>query len=228
VPKVNGFFSLYPRECGELNAILYGSVDAKFPHVEDFLSVSQITAAGKPSSWVARDSWMPMATTGQKPLFYEGTNEWYALTASDFDPGRMVILPRELRPFISVTNQAAASVVESRFTPQRVDLSVQAQETALVVVAQTYYHAWRAFLDGQPTRLLRANYAFQAVEVPRGRHRVELVYQDKALCWGSVISALTVLVCVAGWFRLGSRSGTHSAAGELVEAGGAPPNSEPS
>jgi len=226
VPKVNGFFSLYPAECGELNAILYGSLDANFPHVEDLLSVSQVTAAEKPPGWVARDSWLPMVTAGQKPLFYKGTNEWYALTASNFDPGTMVILPSELRPYVSVTHQATAHVLESRFTPQRVNLSVEALEPALVVISQTYYHAWRAFLDGQPTRLLRANYAFQAVEVPRGQHHVQLVYQDNALCWGAVISSLTLIGCILSWFRLRSGTGTHFAAGELIEASGSPPNSE--
>ena len=38
VPKVNGFFSLYPRECGELASVLYGSTNADFPRLADFMS----------------------------------------------------------------------------------------------------------------------------------------------------------------------------------------------
>jgi hypothetical protein len=50
-----------------------------------------------------------------------------------------------------------------------VDIEAEAAEPSLVVVAQTYYHDWRADVDGQPTHLLRANHAFQAVQVPAAR-----------------------------------------------------------
>jgi uncharacterized membrane protein YfhO len=65
----------------------------------------------------------------------------------------------------------------------------------MVVVAQAFYHPWRAYVDGAPVRLWRANYAFQAVEVPAGRHRLELVYEDKTFRAGSAVSLATLLGC---------------------------------
>ena len=47
VPKVNGFFSIYPRECGELNSILYVSTNVCPPALADFMSVSQLTGQVK-------------------------------------------------------------------------------------------------------------------------------------------------------------------------------------
>ena len=41
-----------------------------------------------------------------------------------------------------------------------------ADQPSLVVAAQTFYPCWKASVDGQPARLWRANYAFQAVQVP--------------------------------------------------------------
>jgi uncharacterized membrane protein YfhO len=66
-------------------------------------------------------------------------------------------------------------------------------------VAQAWYPAWHAYVDGQPTRLWRANYAFQALEVPAGRHQIEIVYQDKKFYTGCVISIATLLACAAIW-----------------------------
>ena len=43
-------------------------------------------------------------------------------------------------------------------------------------------------MDGKPAALWRANYAFQAVEVPSGRHEVRLVYADRAFWFGTAIS----------------------------------------
>jgi uncharacterized membrane protein YfhO len=56
-------------------------------------------------------------------------------------------------------------------------------------------------VDGKAVPLWRANYAFQALEVPAGKHEVHLVYEDEAFDWGIVISLLSLLACGAAWFR---------------------------
>ena len=81
----------------------------------------------------------------------------------------------------------------------------------LAVLSQTFYHFWQAEVDGQATPVLRANYAFQAVEVPAGKHRVVLRYQDGAFFKGLVITVVALLICGAGWWV--SRGAPKPAAG---------------
>jgi uncharacterized membrane protein YfhO len=69
----------------------------------------------------------------------------------------------------------------------------------MVVVAQAFYHPWRAFVDGKTVPLWRANYAFQSLEVPAGSHQVELRYVDKNFLAGCLISMTALLVCAVGW-----------------------------
>ena len=73
---------------------------------------------------------------------------------------------------------------------------MEAAEPSLVVLAQTFYHRWAAYVDGQSTPLLRANYAFQAVQVPAGKHHVRLAYQDRAFYAGASISSVAILGCL--------------------------------
>jgi len=70
------------------------------------------------------------------------------------------------------------------------------------VISQTYYHLWNAFVDEKPVPLLRANLAFQALEVPAGVHRVKLVYRDYNLMLGSYISLASCIVCGLLWRKL--------------------------
>jgi uncharacterized membrane protein YfhO len=94
-------------------------------------------------------------------------------------------------------------VLGLQFKVQRADIEVEAAEPALVVVAQTYYHNWRAYVDGQPAHLLRANYAFQALQVPAGRHHVRLAYEDLAFQLGAAVSicmAVNCFICLR-WLR---------------------------
>ena len=194
VPKVDGFFSLTPRESDDLNSLLYGTTN-EFPRLEDFMGVSQISAPDEFYHWQSRQAFLPLATAGQKPVFLNDADTLRALTRPDFDGVTRCFLPPEAKPFVTVTNQTAASVLKSHFGTQSVDIEIEAGAPSLVVVAQTWYHNWRAEVDGKPARLLRANHAFQAVEIPEGRHRVQLIYRDRAFEIGAVRFAAG-LACV--------------------------------
>lgn len=202
VPKVDGFFSLTPRESDEVLSYFYRTTNADFPRLEDFMGVSQITAPGEMFKWKSRETFLPLVTAGQKPIFLDGEKTLQALTKSDFDGNKIVFLPPEMKSFVTVSNQTSAKILNPKFGTQSLDLEIEAAETSLVVVAQTYYHDWQAQIDGQPTVLLRANHAFQAVQVPAGRHKIHFAYEDRAFKIGATISILAWLLCLIGLFRL--------------------------
>jgi uncharacterized membrane protein YfhO len=62
------------------------------------------------------------------------------------------------------------------------------------VLAYTYYPGWRATVDGQPTQILRANYALMALSLEAGEHNVVLDYRPVSLMLGMLISILSVLI----------------------------------
>jgi hypothetical protein len=195
VPKVDGFFSLMPRENDGLISLLYGATNANFPKLNDFLGVSQITAPDEFFHWQPRRTSLPLVTAGQKPVFLDDPGTLRALTQPDFDGGKMVFLPPEAKSLVTVTNQTTARVINSQFKAQSVETEVEAAGPSLVVVAQTYYHDWRVYVDGKPVPLLRANYAFQAFQIPAGRHHVRLVYEDRMFQFGAAVSICMVVNC---------------------------------
>jgi hypothetical protein len=207
VPKLDGFFSLYLRESDRVLAQLYGAdahgIDLK--GLKDFLGVSQIsapdTAPGRILDWTARDTFLPLVTAGQKPSFAPDTNAWLAVTAKDFDPRELVYLPPQTKPMIKAVKKTDAKVSDAKYSAHRIEFEVETTEPAIVVVAQAFYQPWHAYLDGEAVALLRANYAFQAVEVPVGRHAVMVVYQDRLFEIGLAISVGTLLLIGARWLR---------------------------
>jgi uncharacterized membrane protein YfhO len=90
-------------------------------------------------------------------------------------------------------------VLATKFANERISFQTEAPAASLVVISQAYYPAWKAYVDGRPTRIWRANYAFQALQVPAGRHQVQLCYEDKRLLIGSVLSSLGLLACLCLW-----------------------------
>jgi hypothetical protein len=198
VPKVDGFFSLTPRENDEVLSLFYTTTNASYPGLENFLGVAQITAPDAVFHWRARTNFLPLVTAGQKPVFLNDPKALAALTQPDFDGGKIVFLPPDEKSSVAVASPSTAKILDSKFGTQTVDAEVEAAEPALVVVAQTYYHDWHATVDGQPTPLFRANVAFQAVQIPAGTHQIHLFYHDRAFEIGAAISiCLWVGCCVA-------------------------------
>ena len=67
-----------------------------------------------------------------------------------------------------------------------------------VVISQTAWTGWRAYLDGRRVRMLRANRAFLAVYVPAGRHEVRLRYLPRSFVVGRTISVAVALLLSIG------------------------------
>ncbi len=197
--KVEGF---YPLELKEFSPIEQELFEGKMAAtgLKDFLGVALTSDPSNPVGWLRRDSFLPMVTAGQQPMFAGDEDTFIGLFSPGFDPRHQVFLPEEARGAVHATNAASAEISSVTVSNQRVSFDVDAAGAAMVAIAQTYYHPWRAYVDGQPVGLWPANFAFQALEVPAGKHRVNLVYEDKAFMLGCVVSVLSLLGCAAWWF----------------------------
>ncbi len=210
VPKVNGFFSLYLREQSQINSLLYNPTNLP-TGLMDFLGVSQLSSSEAYWQWNSRTSALPLVTAGARPFFAGETETLSALAKPDFNARKIVYLPAETRSQTTVVSNAQIEVLTSNFGSQNVQTEVVAREPALVVVAQTFYPEWKAFVDGRPAQILRANHSFQAVEVSAGRHNVRLVYHDRMFQTGLIISGFTFLLSGFCWvWRLKTRTAATS------------------
>jgi hypothetical protein len=203
VPKVNGSSTLQLREQAEVQRLLYASTNRIGRGLVDFLGVSHFSSPQNPTAWTPRDSFCPMVTCGQQPVFAGTDAALEALAGDDFDPRRVVYLDLADRSRVSVTNRTDARILDARFSAHQLAFGVEAKEPSLIVVAQSFAHSWQAKVDGKPTPLLRANHAFQAFEGPAGLHQVTLVYRDQKFLAGGMISLGTLAGCI--WFWLRSR-----------------------
>ncbi|HEX7617449.1 MAG TPA: YfhO family protein, partial [Verrucomicrobiae bacterium] len=157
--------------------------------------------------WQSRSNFLALVTAGQKPVFLDDVKTLQAMTQNDFDGSKIVFLPPEARSHVTISNKTSARVVNSHFENQSVQAEIEAAEPSLVVLSQTWYHNWRAYVDGHETPLLRANHAFQALQVPAGRHQIRLAYEDRAFETGAAVSIVAWLGCLICLFRgLGRRT----------------------
>jgi hypothetical protein len=117
-----------------------------------------------------------------------------------FDPEREVVLP-EAPPLALDGEPASGSVTWVTRSPNELTLSVTTERPALLVVADNWYPAWHATVDGVDTPILRAYHTLRAVPLEAGEHTVDMVYRAADVTrslWVSVL-LLVGLVTATGW-----------------------------
>jgi hypothetical protein len=67
--------------------------------------------------------------------------------------------------------------------PDQVQLKVATKCPGYLVLADLYYPGWQASIDGKPSEIYRANFAFRAVKIEPAQHTVLFSYQRVSLSW---------------------------------------------
>ncbi|MGA2242425.1 MAG: hypothetical protein ABSH11_10380 [Verrucomicrobiota bacterium] len=99
-----------------------------------------------------------------------------------------VELPTLCRGTAEITNEI----------PTHIMVSVHMETPGLVVLADNWDRGWRAYWNGRPVPVLRANYAVRGVVVPAGTGTLEFTYKPASLILGLWLAGLAVIT-LAGW-----------------------------
>ncbi len=138
----------------------------------------------------------PRAWAVSQAVQVQSEAEAYRLLSDpQFDPRQAAILDT---PLAGLASGAQVGAIWS--SPGHLGMDVFAPGPSLLIISEIYTPGWRAFVDGRPAPLLRADAVLQAVVLPTGARYVELVYLPTTFIVGAVISAVTLLgAIVIGW-----------------------------
>jgi hypothetical protein len=142
---------------------------------------------------------VPKATVEKDP-----NNILTRLSTADFDSLREVILDRPHQLPTSAEGRffSHASIVE--YTNRQVTIRTSLSDSGVLVLADSFYPGWRAYVNGSEKQILRANFFFRGVPLPSGEHTVVFRYEPRSFLVGALISLLTLLaiVVVTAWLCL--------------------------
>ncbi len=114
------------------------------------------------------------------------------LSIGEIDPRETALLEESPPSLEEPEAPSTASVTE--YEANRMEVETSTDADGLLIVSEIYYPAWKAYIDGEPVEIKRANYLFRSIPVPAGEHTVELRYESWTLRAGIFISFLTTLV----------------------------------
>jgi hypothetical protein len=115
------------------------------------------------------------------------------LLSNEFDPKREAILYKRPQHTLS-DGQITADIVIVRYRANEVVIRVKTDRAGLLVLSDTYYPGWKAFVDGEEKEVLQANICQRAVEVAFGEHEVRFVFDSLPVKAGFSISIAALLI----------------------------------
>lgn len=114
-----------------------------------------------------------------------------------FDFTKKVILEENPGFVLTERGNGKQEINWLEYQPGKLRLLVKSDQQGFIFLANNFYPGWQAKVDGEKTKIYRANYTFQAIVVPRGEHVVEFFYDSLFFRRGIFIS-VGILIIVLG------------------------------
>jgi hypothetical protein len=128
----------------------------------------------------------------------DGTLQLERLKDVRFNPERSVIVSEPPpAPFAAGPPPPVITTPKTEWTARRVndfELDVNAFAPSVLVISQIHYPGWKAYIDGSPVPVTRANYAFPAIFISSGPHHVRFSFEPWTFKAGLSITVLTLIL----------------------------------
>ena len=118
---------------------------------------------------------------------------------ASFDPRKVLLLEDEplqgMGPGRETLLEPSARV--SSYMPDAVTVETAASAPTFLLLLDTYYPGWKAYVNGREAKIYRADYNFRAVAIPGGRSVVRFEYVPWSFRLGLILAAAGILL--AAW-----------------------------
>jgi hypothetical protein len=187
----------------------------RLPPVLDLLNVRYVILRGVPPPFMhppfqSTDYWVLVNSNALPRAFVPRTvktvaagQELEELASPQFNPADVALVTSP----VELPAQCRGTVQISSEIPTHIRISAQMETPGLIVLADNWDKGWRAFWNGRPTPILRADCTLRGVVVPAGTGTLEFIYQPASVILGLWLAGLAV-IALSGWLaviRLRSR-----------------------
>lgn len=73
-----------------------------------------------------------------------------------------------------------------------VEIEAKTEKGAILVLSDSYYEGWKAFVGGKLTEIIPANVNQRAIVVSPGHHQIQFKYQSQSFKYGAIVTLLSL------------------------------------
>jgi len=150
-------------------------------------------------SYALRESFLPRAFMVTDYQILDRDDILDFMTGPSFDPRKTLVFEKhgltESPPRYPARQSDASGVSDlTLYRPDAMVIETRTNEPGYLFVSEIFYPGWKALVDGHPQRILRGNYLFRVIELPAGKHRVEMSFDSFPIRLGMAVSALAMFL----------------------------------
>lgn len=150
---------------------------------------------------------LPRVFLAQNYKIFQDSQEFERIFfAKDFDPSKTILLEEPISDFefakATSKEREDDKVVVVSYASDKIVLQSNAAGDRLLFLSDTYYPGWKAFVDNRQTKIYRSNYAFRAVALPKGIHRIVFEYKPVSFYLGLKASIISLIILVISSYFL--------------------------
>ncbi|HVN82195.1 MAG TPA: YfhO family protein, partial [Terriglobia bacterium] len=94
------------------------------------------------------------------------------------------------RPTVGEVNVIQSLVQIQRYDPNQIEMESQSDKAGMLILLDSYFPGWHAFVDGKETQVKNINFVFRGVSLLSGAHHITLRYQPDSFKYGLRISSV--------------------------------------
>jgi uncharacterized membrane protein YfhO len=113
-----------------------------------------------------------------------------------FDPKKLAFVNKLDFKFDKGDSTNTANI--TLYKDEHVTAEVNASGNNFLFFGSTYLPGWKALVDGSSTIIQKTNHGFQGIVVPKGKHKVEFIYEPKSFAAGKYLSLILNLLLLGG------------------------------
>ncbi|MBR4811345.1 MAG: YfhO family protein [Bacteroidaceae bacterium] len=88
-----------------------------------------------------------------------------------------------------------SSIKLTSYAPDVLTYTSQSTADGTVVFSEIYYpYGWKAYIDGKPAEIFRANYLLRAMNIPAGQHEIRMEFRPDSIRLGNTVSTLFIVI----------------------------------
>ena len=162
-----------------------------------FPNFQQLSNNGKSYVYKNNNS-LPRAYFVNKVEQKSGLDILNSMKANSFDPKDVAYLEDQKLNVDQVDSTVYANI--SKYTDEEMDLNVNASGTNFLFVGNTFVKGWKAFVDGNKTKIYKTNHGYLGLIVPKGKHEVLIRYAPTSFYVSKYIALILSSLVVIGLF----------------------------
>ncbi|MCF6147607.1 MAG: YfhO family protein [Candidatus Kuenenia sp.] len=121
------------------------------------------------------------------------------LSGNDFQPKEYIVVEEPVPPVRisnsqNIQNESVPEILE--YTPNSVTIRASLLEDGYLVLSDTYYPGWNAYVDGKQSKIYKTNYVIRSVFLEKGEHIVKFIYEPMSFVIGMIISLSALILII--------------------------------